>query len=706
MTPFFKWVEKNPAVKFCVIFIAGIFAGSYNFIPIFISLSIPLVLLILFFKFKNSYLIALLIFSCGFLKSNIDFFLTGSDNVSRIPDSEKFEYTISGVVSSVISKNEEATKFIIDSKYIYNSSDSLSINGKVLVNIFKGKFSDESLKIPDVKENYYIKITGRFNSPLPIRNPGEFDYAKYLEINGIRKIITSNNPQSISILNNSYNINFFSNLIYSTRDYSDRVINYYYSGDNKGFIEGLVTGQRDDISEETKTNFINTGIMHILAVSGFNVAIVLVFILISLSLFRFKRHHAMIVAIPFLIFYCFYTTMAPSIIRATLMGVLVIIAFLIERRLEFYNIVAFSAILILASDAKQLFDAGFILSYAAVISMVFVYDNVFKITEKKLSKNNFTNNKIFRWCFTFVLISISAIIGTLPVSAYFFDKIPVVSIIANIIAVPLANFILISSFLQIIFSTFSSFLSSSIGYLNNFLLNHFFNAIDFIANIKYAFIYFYKFDVFNILIYYVILILLITATKMNLFKRIIFASMIMIFAITVNLINTNENKLTVLNYFESDIILMQGDNGKTILIYEGDKFRNIKNKLIPYLQSEGINKIDILIFSGVEINEGVINEFKTGIQIGEIYAPFHNNFNYNQIGAGDVITIDNSSSLFITRPFRNEISNVNFIYKNREDEFVYSNDGMKFNGKFFNPKNTGALIFNETNSGLLITNQK
>ncbi|HCN37269.1 MAG TPA: hypothetical protein DIS94_06100 [Bacteroidetes bacterium] len=706
MTPFLKWVRKNPAVKFCIIFIAGIFAGSYSFIPIYISLSIPLVLFILFFKFKNSFLTALIIFSCGFLKSNIDFFLTGSDNVSRIPDSEKFEYTLSGVVSSVISKNEEATKFIIDSKYIYNSSDSLSINGKVLVNLFKGKFSNEEIKIPDIKENYYIKITGRFNSPLPYRNPGDFDYAKYLEINGIRKIITSNNPQSISILNNSYNNNFFSNLIYSTRDYSDKVINYYYSGDNKGFIEGLVTGQRDDISKETKTNFINTGIMHILAVSGFNVAIVLVFILVSLSLFRFKRHHAMIVAIPFLIFYCFYTTMAPSIIRATLMGVLVIIGFLIERRLEFYNIVAFSAILILAADAKQLFDAGFILSYAAVISMVFVYDNVFKITEKKLSKYNFTNNKIFRWCFTFILISISAIIGTLPVSAYFFDKIPVVSIIANILAVPLANFILISSFLQIIFSTFSAFLSSSIAYLNNFLLNHFFNAIDYIANIKYAFIYFYKFDVFNILIYYVILILLITATKINLFKRIIFASMIIIFAITINSLNTNENKLTVLNYFESDIILMRGDNGKTILVYEGDKFRNIKNKLIPYLQSEGINKIDVLIFSGIEINEGVINEFKTGIQIGEIYAPYHNNFNYNQIGAGDVITIDNSSSLFITRPFRNEISDVNFIYKNREDEFVYSNDGMKFNCKFFNPENTGALIFNESKSGLLISNQK
>jgi len=150
--------------------------------------------------------------------------------------------------------------------------------------------------------------------------------------------------------------------------------------------------------------------MHILAVSGFNVAVVSTFIIIALSLFRLKRQHAILVAIPFLIFYCFFTTMAPSIIRATIMGILVIIGilierklefYMIERKLEFYNIVAVSAILILAIDAKQIYDAGFILSYIAVISMVFVYENVFLSLEKKLSKNDFTNNKFFRICICF-----------------------------------------------------------------------------------------------------------------------------------------------------------------------------------------------------------------------------------------------------------------------------------------------------------------
>jgi len=134
------------------------------------------------------------------------------------------------------------------------------------------------------------------------------------------------------------------------------------------------------------------------------------------------------------------------------------------------------------------------------------------------------------------LISISAIIGTIPVSAFYFHKIPIVSVIANIIAVPAANLILITSFLQIIFEPISQFLSSAVSYLNN-VLNGLFLFIGFIANLKYAYISFYKFNLFNIIIYYSVLIILVTSSKLNFLKRIIFSCLIILFAVIVNSIN-------------------------------------------------------------------------------------------------------------------------------------------------------------------------
>jgi len=176
--------------------------------------------------------------------------------------------------------------------------------------------------------------------------------------------------------------------------------------------------------------------------------------------------------------------------------------------------------------------------------------------------------------------------------------------------------------------------------------------------------------------------------------------------VIVNSINSQNHQLTILSYHNSDVILIQGDNGINILAFKGHDFRNVKNRLIPYLHSIGIKKIDALILTDVDINEGVIYEFKNGIPIGEIYAPHHNNFKYNQIGSGFELKIDNNSYIYFTRPYSNEISKLNFIYKTSTDIFEYSNEGMKINNKSFDPQKTGALIFktsHNSNEGLILS---
>lgn len=114
--------------------------------------------------------------------------------------------------------------------------------------------------------------------------------------------------------------------------------------------------------------------MHLIAVSGLNVAYIIISLTVVLSLFRLNLKYRSVITIIVLVFYCVFTGSTPSIVRATIMGILILIASVSERRINFYNIIGTSALIILILNSKQLFDAGFILSYSAVISMVFIYN--------------------------------------------------------------------------------------------------------------------------------------------------------------------------------------------------------------------------------------------------------------------------------------------------------------------------------------------
>jgi competence protein ComEC len=631
-------LESATAFKIAFLFIIGILAGSTFKLNIFLILAlIALQIFYLFYFYKknklispNIVLIISLIIFLGILKAEIDFHLISDNSISKIPDTKRNEETkIIGIIEDIPSYDTNKIKFSLSSEYLIQVHDTIEISGDIIVTLKRNpktdfnEFGKEQVSgninydfRSDLKAGDRILLYGKLSEPFEERNPGEFDYKRYLFLHNIYKTFIIKGYDNIEIINRN-NLGFFSQyIIYPARQFASENIDKNIGGDEGAFLKGLVTGERQDISKKVKEDFVKTGVMHIIAVSGLNVAYIILSITLVLSLFRVPRLPKVIFIIIFLIFYCFFTGAPASIIRATVMGSLILISGVLQRKTNFYNIVGISVLVILIYDSKQLFDPGFILSFSAVLSMVFFYekfDNIFlqKILDLKIKYKKFIYNIA-----SIIFLTLAAQIGTLPITSQYFEKISFVSLIANAIVVPLSNLSLAIGFFQIVIATFSGFLSSVIATANMYLLKYQLFIVNYLASFKYSYIGFYKFNTINTIGYFVLLFTIISIKKETIKLRLLILSVIIFILFIVNLNYNNKLKITFLYVGQGDCTLIETPDGSNILIDCGmkDLFYNSGESIVPFLKRKGISQIDLLILTHLHYDhiggiEDILNSF-------------------------------------------------------------------------------------------------
>jgi competence protein ComEC len=192
--------------------------------------------------------------------------------------------------------------------------------------------------------------------------------------------------------------------------------------------------------------FADTGVIHIIAISGLHLA--LICHLLQMVLKRFGRNNIGRWIKYFLITFCLwgyslFSGASPSVLRAAVMFSLVLFARNLRRQSDLYNILAASAFLLLCFDPGWLWDTGFQLSYTAVLSLV-----LFSVPVKTLFV---PQNKILKALWNAASVSIAAQILTTPVCIYYFQRFPTYFLFSNLLAVPLSSGILLGGFLLCVF---------------------------------------------------------------------------------------------------------------------------------------------------------------------------------------------------------------------------------------------------------------
>lgn len=319
-------------------------------------------------------------------------------------------------------------------------NDSVA-SGKILVHVRK----DSTMTTLPVDAILYTeKLPVEIKAAL---NPTSFDYKAYLNDRYIYKQVYLKTGEFLLTENVPKTLYGYAATLRNT--IHSRLLEANFKTDELAVIEALLLGQRQQISKELQTNYANAGAIHILAISGLHVGILLFllqFLLNPLERFNYGKSLKLLLLLSILWSFAFVSGLSASVVRAVTMFTAIVIATHFRRQTNTLQVLTVSMFFLLLCKPHFLFDVGFQLSYAAVFAIV-----VFQPLWKKLWNPRSFFGKSFWGLLT---VSLSAQLGVLPLSLYYFHQFPGLFFVANLTIVPLLGIILAFGILVIVLAYF------------------------------------------------------------------------------------------------------------------------------------------------------------------------------------------------------------------------------------------------------------
>ena len=345
----------------------------------------------------------------------------------------------------------------------------------------------ESIEIDGAMRICHMKFLARWRGPVALgdevnlfgtaepverpRNPGEFNMRAYLARQDVRRLLIVRYPENGVILKRKGS-NPLPRAARKARDWMQRVLSrdLENSPDVTGIIQGMILGLRHQTSEDIEEPFQQTGTLHLFAVAGLHVGIIGRLLWTVATVFRLSRTWATGLIIPALFFYSALTGLHISSVRAAVMSAAFLAGFFAERRVLPLNNLAAAATLILCWDTNELFSVGFQLSFLVVTAILLLADPVFRFSRHLFEPDPFLPRSLFglrlkiferttKWLARAGSVSFAASVGSFPLMITYFSIVTPISLLANLVVVPLAFFVLAGGLLSAMTAPISTTLS-------------------------------------------------------------------------------------------------------------------------------------------------------------------------------------------------------------------------------------------------------
>jgi len=453
-------------VQFSFFLILGIVLGflfEISLYMIFIAVLVSFVFLI-YFYFKAEISFKSPIYFVFF--TSIIFLFIGILRIElQSPKHQKNHYS-----KTYTSKNKlilKIDKVLKTSKY-YNKYEAkvIQVNqnitkGKILIN---RKKNENPFKVDEV-----LLTNNELTQVSKSLNPNAFDYQEYLKKQGVYHQIYLDKNNYIKLKNNQKTKK---GIAFTFREKINKALsNYNFSPNELAIINAILLGQRQDINQEVFENYKNAGAIHILAVSGLHIGIILLFLnflLQSLENFNKGKIFKLVIIIFCLWLYAFIAGLSASVVRAVTMFTAIAIGWMSNRPSSVKNSLVVSLFFLLLINPLFLFDVGFQLSYTAVFTIVVLHSYLKNLWNPK--------HKIVDYFWQLLMVSFAAQIGILPLSLYYFHQFPGLFFISSLVIIPFLGFILgggifiiLLAWLQILPQFFADFYGLIIYLMNNFV---------------------------------------------------------------------------------------------------------------------------------------------------------------------------------------------------------------------------------------------
>ena len=593
---------------------------------------------------------------------------------------------------------EDARYYVLD-KYLADTKAEATVYGKV--NYYEKKSGSYALYLksnyiflksskhylkdiiiyvsekPDVLPGQQIVVNGIISEFEIPANPGQFNQKQYFKEKNIYYKMAAD-----SIVVKDYHYNKFKKWLL---DFKEKWLSVYESvlpEKESGTVCAMILGEKSMLDMDVKTLYQQSGIGHLLAISGLHVTIIFLSFYKFLIYIQMPRKCAIPVTILLLTAYGSLTGFSISTSRAVIMMVTYLMAEFIGRTYDMLSALALSAIIICLQRPSAIYSCSFLMSFGAIAGILFVLpvieQIVFKSPQRKkyiysrgqkylcyikrvkriIEKKTLTDcerkelkrqytikfagiyikyilNGIFLKLLDIFLSSLAIQIALLPVMLWFYYEIPAYAIVINIFVIPFAAVLVIVSvaggLIGIVCLPVAKYILGS-AYV---LLNFYSLICDIFSKFPNHMIIAGKPDIWQILLYYIILIVIYCIyrfykeTEFDVLHNIVCISgMALSFAVVIYTAPVKNLKVTFLDVGQGDCIFIQNNKfGNCIIDGGSSSVKEVgKYRILPFLKSNGVNVVDYMIMTHADADhinglEEILNQSESGVKVKNFIIP-------------------------------------------------------------------------------------
>lgn len=650
-------IERNKNVLMLLtagVYILALYAVLSSHLLLFaLLLSTIFILLICFDLVPIKYILAwIIIFYIGAI--NTSFRLKNVDDLLNLAP---LNSEISGKVLTIPQgKPEGKQKFFFDVQKIkFGSTEKTFLHEKVLVTLYS---EDAELKLYDS-----LTLTGRLSAPFKAGNPSQFDYGNYLRNHNAYSVFYAKD-----YLKQPSDLSFKEKTMQRINNYRENVINIhskYLKSPNLEILGGIVFGD-DAVSppKNIKQSFINSGLLHILAASGMNVAFIYSFFFAIMSLLRINYKTKVSLGIVTVVIYSLMTGLGASVIRAACMLIFVLIGKLLDRDAHSISLLSFVAVLMLLYNPMYINDVGFQLSFIVTFGILIMAPAITRF-----------QNKIIDFLAGTIAIPIIAQLWVIPIQIFYFNNISLYSVFANIMSVPILMVISFGGFVSALLCAIKPaayIICRIFDFVLNPLLTLLVNISDFWGHLPHSTMQTTHPCIIRIFVYYGLLLclsaLMYKEIRKRYFKKLIFALLFLSIIFTSTFFHAHNSNLeiTAFDVGNADCFLIKTPNNKYLMIdtakngYKGGKSQ-AEMIVLKYFKDNGIKNIDSIIVTHFDNDHcGGAVDLLNGIKVTNLYV---NDMNHDSFAAKSIYKTAKRKGTKIIKAQNNQI--------------VYDQNGLK-----------------------------
>ncbi len=443
----------------CVIFISGVLLNSIFLWDFLIKYPLILFLGAIIFLFSRGFSRYLLIFIFFLLLGMYAFQFAFNLSIADIFASSEFDQkkvTAIGIVSS----DYEKGRYIVKIDEFYFKENIYRPKGKFFL-----LFTDHDFAYGDK-----LKISGKYQIPPSFE---DFDYRSFLAKDRIYGQFFNPDIEKIS----SGNGNYVYAWILQIRKRLISLSNSYFSGNMAAFFKAYILGAKEEMNEKLQENLLASGLTHVVAISGAHIVIIEQIIFSLLIALGFWRKHALWATFLFILFFLALSGFQISAIRAVIMGSICLLGKILGKRTDTLIVLICAAAVMLAFNPLLLkYDAGFQLSFAAVLGMTLLSG----ILRQKLKF--LPNWEIFQLR-DIISIGLGAQLFVLPLSAHIFKKLSIVSLLTNVLVEPVTGLLMFFGLFCLFFGLIQGWLGLFFAFPCYAMLGYIIKIVEFFGNL-------------------------------------------------------------------------------------------------------------------------------------------------------------------------------------------------------------------------------